>query len=97
MVTVSTYTADEDFTGAALVVSSLGDPDGEQATVLADPHQACAPGGVVSGSRTCTRLLAEEGELMTSSFDRRRIRGPDHRADGGGQRKGIRRPRRRRR
>lgn len=39
VVTVSTYTAEEDFTGAALVVSSLGDPDGEQTTVLADPHQ----------------------------------------------------------
>ncbi len=37
VVTVSTYTVDEDFTGAALVVSSLGDPDGERATVLADP------------------------------------------------------------
>ena len=38
VVTVSTYTADEDFTGAALVVSSLGDPGGEPARVLADPH-----------------------------------------------------------
>lgn len=38
IVTVSSYTADEDFTGAALVVSSLGDPDGEQARVLADPQ-----------------------------------------------------------
>jgi HAD superfamily hydrolase (TIGR01509 family) len=38
VVTVSTYTADEDFTGAALVVSSLGDPDGEPSTVLADPY-----------------------------------------------------------
>jgi HAD superfamily hydrolase (TIGR01509 family) len=37
VVTVSTYTAGEDFTGAALVVTSLGDPDGEQTTVLADP------------------------------------------------------------
>ncbi|TDW15462.1 HAD-IA family hydrolase [Kribbella kalugense] len=37
VVTVSGYTRDEDFTGAALVVSSLGDPDGEQLEVLADP------------------------------------------------------------
>ena len=37
IVTVSTYTTDEDFTGAALVVSSLGDPGGERTTVLADP------------------------------------------------------------
>jgi len=38
VVTVSTYTTNEDFSGAALVVSSLGDPDGEQTTVLADPN-----------------------------------------------------------
>lgn len=37
VVTVSTYTAGEDFTGAALVVSSLGDAD-EKARVLDDPH-----------------------------------------------------------
>jgi len=36
LVTVSSYTADEDFTGASLVVSSLGDP-GEPARVVADP------------------------------------------------------------
>jgi HAD superfamily hydrolase (TIGR01509 family) len=46
VVTVSTYTVDEDFTGAALVVSSLGDPDGEPATVLADPLDL-RPDGVV--------------------------------------------------
>lgn len=44
LVTVSAYTADEDFTGAALVVSSLGDPSGPAAegvemTVLADPFR----------------------------------------------------------
>lgn len=37
IVTVSGLTADEDFTGASLVVSSLGD-DAEPATVLANPH-----------------------------------------------------------
>jgi HAD superfamily hydrolase (TIGR01509 family) len=38
VVTVSSFTADEDFSGAALVVSSLGDPSpGEQTRVLADP------------------------------------------------------------
>jgi len=37
VVTVSGYTRDEDFTEAALVVSSLGDPDGERLEVLADP------------------------------------------------------------
>jgi HAD superfamily hydrolase (TIGR01509 family) len=38
IVTVSAYTAQEDFTGAALVVTCLGDADGEQARVIADPH-----------------------------------------------------------
>lgn len=38
VVTVSSYTADEDFTGASLVVSSLGDVPDSPATVLADPH-----------------------------------------------------------
>ena len=37
LVTVSSYTAEEDFAGAALVVSSLGDPDGPTAEVLSDP------------------------------------------------------------
>ena len=36
LVTVSSYTADEDFTGASLVVSSLGDA-GEPARIIADP------------------------------------------------------------
>jgi HAD superfamily hydrolase (TIGR01509 family) len=38
VVTVSTYTHDEDFTGAALVVSSLGDAPATPTEVLADPH-----------------------------------------------------------
>lgn len=40
VVTTSGYTGADDFTGAALVVSSLGEPgpDGPAATVLADPH-----------------------------------------------------------
>ena len=38
LVTVSSYTVDEDFTGAALVVSSLGELPDEPATVLADPY-----------------------------------------------------------
>ncbi len=37
LVTTSAYTIDEDFSEAALVVSSLGDPDGEVTQVLADP------------------------------------------------------------
>ncbi|MCQ1949690.1 HAD-IA family hydrolase [Arthrobacter sp. zg-Y859] len=47
VVTVSGFTRGEDFTGAELVVSSLGDPDGEQAEVLADPH-GVRPSGAVT-------------------------------------------------
>jgi HAD superfamily hydrolase (TIGR01509 family) len=46
VVTVSSYTADEDFTGASLVVSSLGDLPDHPAVVLADPH-GTAPVGEV--------------------------------------------------
>lgn len=39
VVTVSSYTSNEDFSAAALVVSSLGDPDpGETTQVIADPY-----------------------------------------------------------
>ena len=37
VITISGYTADEDFTGAALVVSSLGDPGGPTTVTLQDP------------------------------------------------------------
>ena len=37
VITISGYTADEDFTGAALVVSSLGDPGGPTTVTLRDP------------------------------------------------------------
>lgn len=37
LVTVSSYTAEEDFAGASLVVSSLGDPDATPITVMANP------------------------------------------------------------
>jgi len=60
VVTVSTYTVDEDFTGAALVVSSLGDPDGERATVLSDPL-GLAPDGVVRLA-DLSRLLQKRQE-----------------------------------
>ncbi len=47
VVTVSGFTREEDFTGASLVVSSLGDADGEHTEVLADPHDV-GPSGVVT-------------------------------------------------
>jgi len=40
MITVNDFTAAEDFTEAALVVSSLGDPGGEHTVVLANRSQA---------------------------------------------------------
>lgn len=43
LVTVSDYTADEEFAEAVLVVSSLGDPGGEVSTVLAN-RGAATPG-----------------------------------------------------
>jgi HAD superfamily hydrolase (TIGR01509 family) len=55
VVTVSGYTRAEDFTGAALVVSSLGDPDGEQLEVLADPW-SIGPAGALT--------LAELADLV---------------------------------
>ncbi|WP_217615261.1 HAD-IA family hydrolase [Cellulomonas sp. GbtcB1] len=49
VVTVSSYTRDEDFTGAALVVSSLGDPPDDPATTLADPRGLEVDGAVGLG------------------------------------------------
>jgi HAD superfamily hydrolase (TIGR01509 family) len=46
VVTVSSYTADEDFTGASLVVSSLGDLPDDPAVVLSDPHNLGIDGQV---------------------------------------------------
>jgi HAD superfamily hydrolase (TIGR01509 family) len=47
LVTVSGYTREEVFTGASLVVSSLGAPEsGEPAEVLLNPHQLEIPGMV---------------------------------------------------
>jgi beta-phosphoglucomutase-like phosphatase (HAD superfamily) len=57
VVTVSAYTADEDFTGAALVVSSLGRLPDDPAHVLADPH-GIRPGDEVT--------LADLDRLITS-------------------------------
>lgn len=48
VVTVSTFTVDEDFSDASLVVSSLGDPSpGETTRVLNDPLRI-GPGAIVS-------------------------------------------------
>jgi len=47
VVTVNGFTEHEDFSEAALVVSSLGDPGGEQTTVLANRSRA-RPGGWIT-------------------------------------------------
>jgi dihydroxyacetone kinase phosphoprotein-dependent L subunit len=47
VITVNDFTAGEDFSEAALVLSSLGDPGGEPATVLAN-RSAAAPGDWVT-------------------------------------------------
>ena len=47
LVTVNGYTEKEDFSEAILVVSSLGDPDGEQTTVIANRSTA-RPGAYVT-------------------------------------------------
>jgi HAD superfamily hydrolase (TIGR01509 family) len=57
IVTVSTYTADDDFAGAALVTSSLGEPGRVPAAILDNPQ-----GIEVSGAVTLTTAL----ELLQS-------------------------------
>ncbi|GIF64296.1 phosphatase [Asanoa ishikariensis] len=57
VVTVNGYTADEDFTGAAFVVDSLGEPGAEPVTVLAN-HSPARPGAYV----TLADLAAVFGE-----------------------------------
>ena len=56
--------------------------------VLADPARAAAGR---AGRPTCAATAQAQGELMTgNSFSGRRVRRADHRADRGGQRKGVR-------
>lgn len=69
VVTVSSYTRDEDFTGAALVVSSLGDPPGERATVLADPRGLAVADEVTLAH--LTRLLGHPEPGSTSGDPQR--------------------------
>ena len=63
LVTVSAYTTDEDFTGADLIVTCLGDPPDEPAEVLQDPHGL--------GIRDAVRLTHLETllHLDTAPFD----------------------------
>jgi HAD superfamily hydrolase (TIGR01509 family) len=56
LVTVNNYTESEDFSEAVLVVSSLGDPDGERTTVIAN-RSAAHPGAFVT-LEDCAGCLA---------------------------------------
>ena len=58
VVTVNDFTKDEDFSEAALVVSSLGDPGGDRATVLASRGRT-TPGSWVT--------LADLGRLLPAT------------------------------
>ena len=66
MITVNDYTADEDFSEAALVVSSLGDPGGEAAVVLANRSQA-TPGAWITLA-DLTRLLPQGAPMPTADL-----------------------------
>ena len=66
MITVNDYTADEDFSEAALVVSSLGDPGGEAAVVLANRSRA-APGAFLTLA-DLARLLPQGAPMPTADL-----------------------------
>ena len=57
LVTVNGYTEDQDFSEAVLVVSSLGDPGGEPAAVLAN-HGAADPGDYITLDDLAACLVA---------------------------------------
>lgn len=64
LVTVSGYTREEDFSGASLVVTSLGDP-GEPAEVLSNPAGVHVPGAV--SLATLQAILAQPGPIAIPS------------------------------
>jgi HAD superfamily hydrolase (TIGR01509 family) len=62
VITVNGYTENEDFRGAALVVSSLGEPGGERARVLSD-ESAVYPGSFITLADLASCLVpASEAE-----------------------------------
>jgi dihydroxyacetone kinase phosphoprotein-dependent L subunit len=66
MITVNGYTEAEDFTEAALVVSSLGDPGGEATVVLANRSRA-TPGEWITLA-DLTRLLPQGAPMSTADM-----------------------------
>jgi dihydroxyacetone kinase phosphoprotein-dependent L subunit len=65
VITVNDYTVDEDFGEAALVVSSLGDPEGEHTSVLAN-HTGGAPGDWVT-LEDLAACFPDQGAVMPSA------------------------------
>jgi len=66
MITVNDYTAEEDFSEAVLVVSSLGDPGGERTVVLANRSRA-APGDWITLA-DLSRLLPEGAPMPAADL-----------------------------
>jgi dihydroxyacetone kinase phosphoprotein-dependent L subunit len=66
MITVNGYTAGEDFSEAALVVSSLGDPAGEHTTVLANRSRA-TPGDWITLA-DLSALLPQGAPMSTADL-----------------------------
>jgi dihydroxyacetone kinase phosphoprotein-dependent L subunit len=64
MITVNGYTADEDFSEAVLVVSSLGDPGGERTAVLANRSRATPGDWITLADLT---LLLPQGASMSKA------------------------------
>lgn len=62
IVTISSYTRDENFGGAALVVSSLGDPGGEAASVLSD-EAGIRPGHSITIHDIISMLATDSNRL----------------------------------
>jgi HAD superfamily hydrolase (TIGR01509 family) len=71
LITVSTYTALEDFHEATLVVSSLGDPEGERTRVLANrTARAVQEWIVLADLEACMRTGPETGPTAPPAGDR---------------------------
>lgn len=69
MITVNDFTVDEDFTEALLVVSSLGDPGGERAVVLANRSRA-RPGAWITAADLASLLPGSSPPPRASSATR---------------------------
>jgi HAD superfamily hydrolase (TIGR01509 family) len=73
VITVNDFTADEDFSEAALVVSSLGDPGGERTAVLANRSRA-TPGDWIILADLASVLPGPTGPRSTHAHSQPRRR-----------------------